>query len=123
MPNKADGDSTHPKMDFTQESERDDDLQPAIVGTGKRYAISSAVEGFLVFPGSVYEEGAWLAMIERAVSFTVTGSGAGDAPAPFFRLKAACCGRCNQMLQSVAGRTHCCILCRKCRQGTWDVAT
>jgi len=64
-----------------------------------------------------------LAMIERAVSFTVTGSGAGDAPAPFFRLKAACCGRCNQMLQSVAGRTHCCILCRKCRQHTWDVAT
>ena len=42
-------DSTHPKMDFTQESERDDDLQAAIVGTGKRYAISSAVDAFLVF--------------------------------------------------------------------------
>jgi hypothetical protein len=48
-PDKAAGDSTHPKMDFTQESERDDDLQPAIVGTGRRYAISSAVDTFLVF--------------------------------------------------------------------------
>jgi hypothetical protein len=48
-PDKAKGDSTHPPMDFTQQSERDDDLQPAIVGTGKRYAISSAVEAFLVF--------------------------------------------------------------------------
>jgi hypothetical protein len=43
-PDKAD-----PKMDFTQESERDDDLQAAIVGTGKRYAISSAVDAFLLF--------------------------------------------------------------------------
>jgi hypothetical protein len=48
-PDKATGDTTHPKMDFTQESERDDDLQSAIVGTGKRYAISSAVEAFLVY--------------------------------------------------------------------------
>jgi hypothetical protein len=46
---RAAGDSTHPKMDFTQESERDDDLQPAIVGSGKRYAISNAVDAFLMF--------------------------------------------------------------------------
>lgn len=42
-------DSTHPAMGFTQESELNSDLQPAIVGTGKRYAISAAVESFLVF--------------------------------------------------------------------------
>ena len=47
-PAKSNGDATHPKMAFTQESERDDDLQPAIVGSGKRYAISLAVEEFLV---------------------------------------------------------------------------
>jgi hypothetical protein len=48
-PDKATGDADHPKMDFTQVSERDDDLQQAIVGTGKRYANSSAVEVFLAF--------------------------------------------------------------------------
>ena len=36
-------------MDFTQESERTADLQPAIVGTGNRYATSLTVETFLVF--------------------------------------------------------------------------
>jgi len=30
-------------------SEREDDLQQAIVGNGKRYAISSAAEAFLVY--------------------------------------------------------------------------
>jgi hypothetical protein len=45
-PNKADA---APNMDFTHVSERDDDLQQAFVGNGKRYAISSAVEAFLVF--------------------------------------------------------------------------
>jgi hypothetical protein len=48
-PDKSTGDSTHPKMTFTQESERDQDLQAAIVGGGKRYAISLAVECFLDF--------------------------------------------------------------------------
>jgi len=48
-PDKSTGDSTHPKMPFTQESERDQDLQAAIVGGGKRYAISLAVECFLDF--------------------------------------------------------------------------
>lgn len=48
-PDKADGDAEHPGMEITQVSERDDDLRPAIVGNGKRYAISSAVEAFLVF--------------------------------------------------------------------------
>jgi hypothetical protein len=46
-PNKTDGDATHPKMQFTQESERTADLQPAIVGDKKRYAISSTVECLL----------------------------------------------------------------------------
>jgi hypothetical protein len=45
-PNKAGGD---PNMDFTHVSERDGDLRQAIVGNGKRYAISSAAEAFLVF--------------------------------------------------------------------------
>jgi hypothetical protein len=48
-PDKADGDAEHPMMDFTHVSERDDDLQQAIVGNGQRYAISSAAEAFLVF--------------------------------------------------------------------------
>jgi hypothetical protein len=48
-PNKARGDADHRPMDFTHVSERDDDLQDAIVGSGKRYAISSAAEAFLVF--------------------------------------------------------------------------
>jgi hypothetical protein len=54
-PAKADGDAghptnglTHPPMDFTQESELDADRQPAIVGTGLRYATSLTVETFLV---------------------------------------------------------------------------
>jgi hypothetical protein len=40
-------DPEHPAMDFTHVSERDRDLQPAIVGRGKRYAISRAAEVFL----------------------------------------------------------------------------
>jgi hypothetical protein len=48
-PKKADGDAEHRPMDFTHVSEREDDLQQAIVGNGKRYAISSAVEAFLVY--------------------------------------------------------------------------
>lgn len=48
-PNKAAGDAEHKAMDFTQVSERDDDLGPAIVGNGQRYAISSAAEAFLEF--------------------------------------------------------------------------
>jgi hypothetical protein len=36
-------------MRFTQESEQDKDLRDAIVGGGKRYAISLAVECFLDF--------------------------------------------------------------------------
>jgi hypothetical protein len=36
-------------MDFTQESEKDGDLQPAIVGPNKRYATSLTVEKFLEF--------------------------------------------------------------------------
>jgi hypothetical protein len=52
-PDKTAGDPTpnpvHPPMPFTQESERNADLQPAVVGTGKRYAISLAVERFLDF--------------------------------------------------------------------------
>jgi hypothetical protein len=48
-PDKAPGDGDHPPMDFTHVSERDDDLRPAIVGAGKRYAISSAADTFLVF--------------------------------------------------------------------------
>jgi hypothetical protein len=48
-PDKNKGDTEHPSMDFTQVSERDDDLQRAIVGNGNRYANSSAVEVFLVF--------------------------------------------------------------------------
>jgi hypothetical protein len=48
-PNKALGDATHPKMPFTQESEQTKDLQPAIVGGGKRYAISTTVECLLDF--------------------------------------------------------------------------
>jgi len=47
-PDKSNGDPpAHPKMPFTQESERD--FRPAAVGTGQRYAISSAVECFLDF--------------------------------------------------------------------------
>jgi hypothetical protein len=42
-------DPEHPAMDFTHVSERDRDLQPAVVGRGKRYAISRAVEVFLVY--------------------------------------------------------------------------
>ncbi len=49
-PDKSAGDGkTHPAMDFTQESEKFKDLQGAIVGGGKRYAISAAVECFLDF--------------------------------------------------------------------------
>jgi hypothetical protein len=52
-PNKTAGDPTpnpvHPPMAFTQESEQNLDLQSAVVGTGKRYAISLAVECFLDF--------------------------------------------------------------------------
>jgi hypothetical protein len=48
-PNKSTGDATHPTMPFTQESEKDSDLQPAIVGGGKRYAISLTVECLLDF--------------------------------------------------------------------------
>ena len=48
-PDKAKGDNTHKPMDFTQESELFKDLQPAIAGSGERYAISSAVECFLDF--------------------------------------------------------------------------
>jgi len=36
-------------MDFTQKSERDDDLQPAIVETGKRYAFQAQWRGFWCF--------------------------------------------------------------------------
>ena len=48
-PNKSAGDSTHPAMPFTQQSEKTSDLQPAIVGGGKRYAISLTVECLLDF--------------------------------------------------------------------------
>jgi hypothetical protein len=48
-PNKSVGDATHPPMRFTQESEKTADLQPAVVGGGKRYAISSTVECLLDF--------------------------------------------------------------------------
>jgi hypothetical protein len=48
-PDKTNGDATHPKMPFTQQSERTADLQPAITGTGKRYAISTTVECLLDF--------------------------------------------------------------------------
>jgi hypothetical protein len=48
-PNKNKGDTEHPSMDFTHVSEREGDLQQAIVGNGKRYAISSAAEAFLEF--------------------------------------------------------------------------
>jgi hypothetical protein len=48
-PNKTAGDATHPAMPFTQESEKTSDLQPAIVGGGKRYAISLTVECLLDF--------------------------------------------------------------------------
>jgi hypothetical protein len=56
-PAKAKGDAAgttthgifHPAMDFTQESEKDGDLQPAIVGPNKRYATSLTVEKFLEF--------------------------------------------------------------------------
>lgn len=47
---------THPPMDFTQESERDADLQPAIVGTQKRYATSLTVEKFLEFRQAFMQE-------------------------------------------------------------------
>jgi hypothetical protein len=48
-PNKTAGDATHPAMPFTQASEKSSDLQPAIVGGGKRYAISLTVECLLDF--------------------------------------------------------------------------
>jgi len=48
-PNKSVGDASHPAMAFTQESERNVDLQPAIVGNGKRYAISLTTECLLDF--------------------------------------------------------------------------
>jgi len=48
-PDKTKGDTTHPAMPFTQESEKTSDLQPAIVGGGKRYAISLTVECLLDF--------------------------------------------------------------------------
>jgi hypothetical protein len=48
-PNKSAGDASHPAMVFTQESERTADLQPAIVGNGKRYAISLTTECLLDF--------------------------------------------------------------------------
>jgi hypothetical protein len=48
-PNKRAGDATHPRMPFTQESERTADLQPAVVGGGKRYAISSTTECLIDF--------------------------------------------------------------------------
>ena len=48
-PDKSAGDATHPPMHFTQESEKTLDLQPAIVGSGKRYAISLTVECLLDF--------------------------------------------------------------------------
>jgi hypothetical protein len=48
-PDKSTGDATHPQMPFTQESEKVSDLQPAIVGGGKRYAISLTVECLLDF--------------------------------------------------------------------------
>jgi hypothetical protein len=48
-PNKSAGDSTHPAMPFTQQSEKTSDLQPAIVGGGKRYAISLTVDCLLDF--------------------------------------------------------------------------
>jgi hypothetical protein len=48
-PNKTAGDATHPAMPFTQQSEKTSDLQPAIVGGGKRYAISLTVECLLDF--------------------------------------------------------------------------
>jgi hypothetical protein len=48
-PNKTAGDATHPAMPFTQESEKTSDLQSAIVGGGKRYAISLTVECLLDF--------------------------------------------------------------------------
>ena len=48
-PNKTKGDATHPAMPFTQESEKTSDLQSAIVGGGKRYAISLTVECLLDF--------------------------------------------------------------------------
>jgi hypothetical protein len=48
-PNKRVGDANHPAMPFTQESEKIADLQPAIVGSGKRYAISLTVECLLDF--------------------------------------------------------------------------
>ena len=48
-PNKSAGDASHPAMAFTQESERTANLQPAIVGNGKRYAISLTTECLLDF--------------------------------------------------------------------------
>jgi hypothetical protein len=48
-PNKNEGDKAHPTMHFTQVSEQTKDLQPAIIGNGQRYAISSTVECLLDF--------------------------------------------------------------------------
>jgi hypothetical protein len=48
-PDKSKGNATHPKMPFTHVSEREDELRPAIVGDGKRYAISSTLECLLDF--------------------------------------------------------------------------
>ncbi len=57
-PNKQSiGDPTHPAMPFTQESERTADLQPAIVGAGKRYAISATVECLLDFREAFMKRG------------------------------------------------------------------
>ena len=56
-PDKSTGDSTHPSMHFTQQSERTADLQPAIVGGGKRYAISLTVECLLDFREAFMKKG------------------------------------------------------------------
>jgi hypothetical protein len=56
-PDKSKGDSTHPAMPFTQQSEKTADLQPAIVGGGKRYAISLTVECLLDFREAFMKKG------------------------------------------------------------------
>ena len=90
-------------MDFTQESERDDDLQPAIVGTGKRYApFQARWRSFWCFREAFMKKAAWLAVIERAVSFTVTGSGAETRPRRFSastRHAAVAAIKCCRVLQ------------------------
>jgi len=47
--NKAAAEAEHRGMPFTHVSERKDDLKDAIVGSGKRYAISRVAEKFLEF--------------------------------------------------------------------------